>query len=235
MARGGRGGNTAATMSVRIGSDLPAAGGRRDETGRELPAGWRTRVLVPAVTELRWVGRVWTALGLGAIAAAVAAGTPGRLTALEAWGAFGLFGLVVSGSLAGLLIGQRTPPAILYARIFQVAPEPPASARAESHRATVLRAVGAALGLVLALGVAAAAGLGVTLVLLGQPRIDLLTHLPEGAQLVAAGWTLVCGACSLRVAGWISRWQEPRGKVVLTRPLASGTLAHIYYVAERVR
>jgi hypothetical protein len=86
--------------------------------------------------------------------------------------------------------------------------------------------------MIVGLAIAAAVGLTVTLLLMGKPRDEVLTHLPGAAELVAAGWTLVCGAAALRIGTWFARWERVHGRQVLCRPLHAGTLSYVYYVAE---
>lgn len=190
--------------------------------------------LLSAVHELVWVGRTWIVVGALGLAAGLVRGSPDQFTPLEAAGTVLLFGATVSGALAGVLLGRRSSPASLYAQIFDRAPGPPVRARREGYRETASRAIFAALGLVVAMTVVATIGLAATLVLMGKPRDEVLDHLAAGAELVAAGWTLVCGASALRVATWIGRWERRRRKVVLCRALLSGSMRPVYYVDDVV-
>jgi hypothetical protein len=190
------------------------------------------RPLVVASHELRWLGRGWLAAATVTLAAVLGSRSLGDLAGLEV-GACGLvFGLAVGGSVGGLVLGVRTGPPILYRRIFDLAPPPPASARSERPEITARRAVATALVGALGLAAAAVFVLPVTLVLLGRPKHDVLDHLPQAAGLVAGCWMVVAGAVALRVAEWIRRWQSFSEKLVLCAPLHSGLLRHVYYAAE---
>ena len=190
--------------------------------------------LIAAVLELRWVGRVLSLLGAVILGGALAAGPVARLTLLEVAAILLVFWFGTAGSIAGVVLGKRSGPRSVYMQIFQRSPAPPPTARAEPSRRTLVRSVWAALGLAAGQVVFAATGMAVALVFMGTPRDQVFDHLALAALLVAGGWALVCGVCALGVASWFARWQEPRGKVVLCRPLTSGMLAHVYYVADRL-
>lgn len=196
------------------------------------PAGPAPRV-VAAVGELQSVGRTWCAAGVVGLAAGVALGHPDRLTQLEAFGAALLFFLTLGAVLGGLVLGRRSPPQSDYRRILELAPSPPPGLAPEPHSRTATRAVIAALFTAVGLFVGATVSLTAVLVGLGEPRDQLLAHLPVGAELIAAGWTLVCGLAALRVGGWFAYWQDGRERVVLCRPLTAGMMGHYYYAAER--
>lgn len=149
----------------------------------------------------------------------------------EAYAAAVVFVLSVGSAVGGLVLGVRTGPLISYKRIFEIAPPPPVEAEAEAAPATAGRAVAVALAGVAGMAIVAAVVLVMTLGVLGTPRAEILEHLAPTAGLVAAGWALVSGLVTLRVAAWFARWQRPRGRVILCRPLTSGTMRHVYYVA----
>jgi hypothetical protein len=121
-----------------------------------------------------------------------------------------------------------------YARIFDRSPAPPAGLRLETGRSTASRAAWAAAGIAALLAVGAAAALIVMFILIGEPRERVLDHLAGAAGLLAAGWTLVCALASFRIAVWFRRWEARRGRTVLCRPLTSGRLGYVYYVADAV-
>ena len=187
--------------------------------------------LVGAVSELVAVGRAWLVAGAVGLAAGVLAGRPGRLTGLEAFGTALVFFLTVGAVLGGLVLGRRSGPQTEYRRILEVAPAPPESAQEEAAGRTAGRGVVAALFTVIGMYVAATVTLAAVLVGLGSPRDQLLEHLPVAAELVAAGWTLICGVVALRVAGWFEYWQRTRGRRVLCRALTAGMMGHYYYAA----
>ena len=188
-------------------------------------------MLIPAVRELRWTGRTWLLAGALALAADVALGSIEQLPVAEAYGAAVVFVLSVGSAIGGLVLGVRTGPLISYKRIFDRAPPPPVEAQPEPAAQTASRAVAVALASTVGMAVGAAVLVAIALTVLATPREEILDHLAATAGLVAAGWALVCGAVTLRVAAWFARWQRPRGKVILCRPLASGTMRHVYYVA----
>ena len=129
------------------------------------------------------------------------------------------------------MLGRRSGPQTEYRRILEIAPPPPESAEEEAASRTAGRAVVAALFTAIGMYVAATVVLAAVMLGLGSPRDQLLDHLPVAAELVAAGWTLVCGAVALRVAGWFQYWQRTRGRRVLCRALTAGMMGHYYYAA----
>jgi hypothetical protein len=189
--------------------------------------------LVPAVYELGWLARACL------LAAAVELGADALLRSVAEFSSRDLFivalvfGLPSFAILTTLLLGRRTDVSILYAQIFEHAPGFPRDARVEPGGRIARRAVVAVIGLAVVLVLPAAFGVGFLLVMMGTPRDDVLEHLPVATGLVAAGWTLLCGLAALRISHYFSRWEQRRGKVVLSRPLAAGSMRHIYYVANR--
>jgi hypothetical protein len=188
-------------------------------------------VLVPAVRELRWTGRTWLLAGMLGLAADVALGSLGSLPVAEVYGAALVFVVSVGSAIGGLVLGVRTGPLISYKRIFDIAPPPPPEAEPEPSVHTASRAVAIALASTAGMALVAAVVLTMTLGVLGTPRHEILERLAPTAGLVASGWAIVSGLVALRVAAWFARWQRPRGKVILCRPLVSGTMRHVYYVA----
>jgi hypothetical protein len=208
-----------------IDPDLPALQGEVEPALR----------LASASGELLWMGGVLAAVGLVGVAVGLAVVPVARFSPLEAMGSIVLFLLTTFAAVTGVTLGRRSGPEVLYWQKFERAPGPPPRGRLEPGRRTAARAVMAAVGLVVGLGIAAAVGLAITLILIGKPRNEVMTHLPGAAELIAAGWTLVCGVAALRIGTWFSRWESRRRRRILCRPLTAGMLAHVYYVAEAGR
>lgn len=175
------------------------------------------------------VGRTWCAAGAVGLLVGVLLGRPGQLTELEAFATGLVFFLTLGVVLGGLVLGRRSPPQTDYRRILELAPAPPHAAEEEAARTTAARAVAAALFTAAGMYVAATVTLAAVLVGIGQPRNELLDHLPVAAGLISAGWTLVCGLAALRVAGWFHHWQRTRGRRVLCPALTAGMMGHYYY------
>jgi hypothetical protein len=193
---------------------------------------WRRPPLVSSAWELRCFGRTWIAVVVLVVGVDVALGGASDLLPVEIWACALLFFLTVAGALARAFLGLRTQPDMEYARIFDRSPAPPAGLRVEGRRGTANRAAWAATGIALLLAVGAAAALVVMFVLMGRPREHVLDHLAGAAGLLAAGWTFVCALASFRIALWFRSWEAWRGgRTVLSRPLTSGRLDYVYYVA----
>jgi hypothetical protein len=188
--------------------------------------------LTSASGELLWMGGVLASVGLVGVTAGFIVVPVARFSPLEAMGSIVLFVLTTFAAVSSVTLGRRSGPEVLYWQKFERAPGPPARGRLEPGRRTAARAVMAAVGLVVGLVLAAAIGLAITLLLLGKPRDEVMTHLPGAAELIAAGWTLVCGVAALRIGTWFSRWESRRRRRILCRPLTAGILAHVYYVVE---
>jgi hypothetical protein len=188
--------------------------------------------LASASAELLWMGGVLASVGLVALTVGLVVVPVSRFSPLEGMGSIVLFLLSTFGAVTGATLGRRSGPEVMYWQKFELAPHPPPHGWLEPGRRTAVRAVVAAVGLVVGLAIAAAVGLAVTLLLIGKPPDELLTHLPGAAELIAAGWTLVCGVAALRIGTWFSRWERRHRRRLLCRPLTAGVLAHVYYVAE---
>jgi hypothetical protein len=188
--------------------------------------------LASASGELLWMGGVLSSMGLVGVTTGFAVVPVGRFTPLEVMGSIVLFVLTTFAAVTGATLGRRSGPEVLYWQKFERAPPPPARGWLEPRRRTAVRAVIGAVGLVAGLAIAASVGLALTLLVLGKPRDEVLTHLPGAAELIAAGWTLVCGVVALRIGTWFSRWESRQRRSILCRPLSAGILAHVYYVAE---
>lgn len=186
--------------------------------------------LVRADTELRALAAAWGAAAVLTLAAALAIGV-GEFTTLEVDATAIVLGLTVVCALGGVFLGRRTGPAHAYRQLFEYAPRPPSTARGESNGQTMRRALTVALATGAGALPIAFFALGLTLLVFGKPRSQLLDHLPAAAALVASGWILVCAVAARTVAAWFERWEQARGKVILCHPLRSGTVAHVYYVA----
>ena|SRR5437588_1704991 len=189
--------------------------------------------LVVARRELRWIGRTASAAGILILIGDLSARSLTHVTGVEAVVTALVFGISTSAAMGSLVLGVRTGPSILYVRIFELAPSPPADARGEPPRATAIR--GVATGLAAAAGLLAAAAilLGATLGLTGESADVFVKRLPDLTALVAGGWLLVLGVIALRVAVWFGRWEARRGKVLICPRLHSGMLRHVYYAAAR--
>ena len=188
--------------------------------------------LASATGELLWMGGVLSWLGLVGVTGGLVVVPVARFSPLEVMGSIVLFLLTTFGAVTGVTLGRRSGPEVLYWQKFERAPQPPARGWLEPPRHTAVRAVVGAVCLVAGLAIAASVGLALTLLLIGKPRDEILIHLPGAAELIAAGWTLVCGVAALRIGTWFSRWERRRRRRILCRPLSAGTLAHVYYVAE---
>jgi hypothetical protein len=186
-------------------------------------------LIVPARRELTRFGWTWMALGTSLLAAAFATGSTDELDGAELILILALVGLSLGCVLGALLLARRTGPDILYYRILDRAPPPPNSPR-ELAGATTRRVIPPAILIVLGLLVAGFIGTGVMLVLGGQPRSGIGDDLAGGALLVAAAWTLTCGATGLRMASYFGRWERMRNAEVLCRPLKAGTMRPVYWV-----
>jgi hypothetical protein len=189
------------------------------------------RWLVSAVAELRLLAANLGALGALGVVLDLGAGHLGRLSPLETAGVLLVFGLSVGGTLASLVLGRRTGPAMLYRRVLDRAPPPPPNARPEPARRTTARAVGVALAMAIAFAVAATVLQALSITIMGKPRDEVPDHLVQAAALVAAGWLLVCAAAARVIARWFERWERARHKTVLCAPLQSATLGEVYFVA----
>jgi len=189
-------------------------------------------LLVPARRELARFGWIWIATGAALLVVAFTSGTTAELDLAELTLILVLLGLSLGCVLGALLLARRTGPEILYYRILDRAPPPPPAPR-ETPGATTRRVLPPALTAVIALLVAAFIGAGMMLLFGGQPRDEVGADLPAGTLLVAAGWTLTCGAAGLRMASYFARWERLRDGRVLCRPLKAGTLRPVYWV-ERV-
>ena len=188
-------------------------------------------LLVPARRELLRFGSVWALLGSALLVVAVATGSTDELDRAELT-LIGIFvGLSLGCVLGALLLARRTGPDILYYRILDRAPPPPHVPR-ETSGATTRRVIPPAIAVVIGLLVAGFIGTGVVLVVGGQPREGVRDDLAGGALLVAAAWTLTCGAAGLRMASYFGRWEERQDAEVLCRPLKAGTMRPVYWVAR---
>jgi hypothetical protein len=199
------------------------------ESGEQI---WRRPPLVSAVHELRSFGRTWSVLAGVALAGDLVSGAVFDLSPLDVWASALLFGLTVLATLARLFLGLRTQPDMQYAQVFDRSPRPPVGVGREPARRTASRATWVAVAVAVLLAVGAGGALVVMLGLIGKPREQVLDDLAAAAVLVGAGWTTVCAAAAFRIAAWFSRWEVRRGRVVLCRPLSSGRLAYVYYVAD---
>jgi hypothetical protein len=186
-------------------------------------------LLVPARQELARFGWVWIALGAALLVAAVASGSTAELDTSELVLIVVLIGLSLGCVLGALLLARRTGPDILYYRILDRAPPPPPSPR-ETPGATTRRVIPSAIAIVMGLVVAGFIGTAMMLLLGGQPRDEVRDDIAGGALMVAAAWTLTCGAAGLRMASYFGHWERLRHALVLCRPLKAGTMRPVYWV-----
>ena len=190
-------------------------------------------LVVPAVRELARFGWTWTVLGGALGLAAYASGATDELDGGEFLLVLAFVGLSLGCVLGALLLARRTGPDILYYRILDYAPPPPAGVPCETPGATTRRilppAIGVALGLVL-IGV-----VGATMMLLlgGQEPETVREDIPAGALIAGGCWTLVAGLAGLRMASYFARWQRLHDALVLCRPLKAGTMRPVYWVERR--
>ena len=189
-------------------------------------------LLVPAARELSRFGWTWTGFGAALFVAAVASGSTSELDWAEATLLLVLIGLTVGGVLGALLLARRTGPEILYYRILDKAPAPPAGVPRETPGGTTRRILPPAIALGLVLLCLGAVGAMTMLVLGGQPPDEVTDDIPAGGLITAGAWTLVCGLAGLRIASYFEHWQRMRGARVLCRPLKAGTMRPVYW-AER--
>ena len=208
-------------------------GAHRGVFDARMDPGVRRPALVLPVTELRWLSRTWLVLGLIVLAADIASGSFGQLSLLEVGGSCGMLALSVAGSVAGMALGLRTPPEMLYAQIFDRAPLPLPEFELEAEASTASRAGWAAIGVSVCLSIGAPIGVAVVLVLLGTPTASVPDHLPAAAGLVAAGWMLACSASAHQLRRWFAAWEQRRDRILLCGALSSGRLARVYYSAPR--
>jgi hypothetical protein len=185
--------------------------------------------LVPARQELVRFGWSWTALGGALLAAAFATGSTAELDSAELVLLLIFIGLSLGCALGAILLARRTGPDILYYRILDRAPPPPRVPR-ETPGGTTRRIIPSAIAVVIGLVVAGFIGTGIVLVFGGQPREEIGEDLAGGTLLIAAGWTLACGAVGLRMAAYFGRWERMRSAEVLCRPLKAGTMRPVYWV-----
>ena len=186
-------------------------------------------LLVPARRELARFGWAWTALGGALLMTAVATGSTTELDGTEMALLVVFIGLSLGCVLGALLLARRTGPDILYYRILDRAPPPPRVPR-ETSAATTRRVIPPAIAVVIGLLVAGVIGSAVMLLFGGQPRSEVRDDLAGGGLLVAAAWTLTCGATGLRMASYFGRWERMRNAEVLCRPLKAGTMRPVYWV-----
>ena len=191
------------------------------------------RPLVRAATELRCFGATWCAAGALLLAGAVAAGALGVYRAAHVVAMVAVLGLSVGCVLGGLLLARRTGPEILYLRLLDRAPPADPGYPLETPRETLRRTLPPALVLAFTLTAIAPLVVGAVLLLVGEPRREVVDGLAATALGVGGGWTLVCGLAGLRMASYFERWERKRGKTALCPPLRAGAMRHVYRVTGR--
>jgi hypothetical protein len=207
--------------------------GRTGAHARRAERSLRTLELVAATEELHAVARAWLAFAGVVLAASVVLGSPGEFTTLDVVSSLVVFVLTAGAALGAVLLGRRTSSRILYFRIFEHAPPPPGSAMGQPSPRIAARAAGAAALGAAGLLLAAAVGIGVLLVMAGQPSEQTVAHTPESAGIVGGAWMLLCAATASRVAAYCEDWESRRGRKLLCRPMRAGHMRHVYYAAER--
>jgi hypothetical protein len=186
--------------------------------------------LVRAATELRCFGWSWCVAGLVVIAGGALAGSLSELRGLTIALALNVLGLSVACMLAALVLGKRTGPRMLYARIFDRSPAAPPGVPIETPRQTAVRVIAPAAALAVVLLVVAPVVMGAALTFVGIPRDELPDELPA-ALIVSAGWLLAASAVALQVAHYFEHWERWRGRTVLCPPLRAGLMRYVYLAA----
>ena len=158
---------------------------------------------------------------------AAAARSLGGLEPITVGVSFSLLGISVACMLAALVLGQRTGPRILYARIFDRSPPAPPQLLVERPGRTAVRVVAPALALAVVLLMLAPVVTGGLLVFVGIPRADLRGQLPA-ALIVSGGWLLTASGVAFQVARYFEHWERWRGRTVLCRPLRAGAMRYVY-------
>src|SRR3954452_19849609 len=193
------------------------------------------RILAPAVGELRGLGFTWCLLGLVAVALPLAFGGLLDMPGIQVVGVALLLGLSVACALGGVLLAELAGPASLYWRLFDRAPAAPAGGAHETPRRTAVRAALAALAVAAVMTLICPVLLGITYVLLGVPRDEVLPHLLAGTAVVVGGWTIACGLAALRVGYYFRHWERRKGRTVLCVPARSGQVRPVSSILEQGR
>ena len=132
--------------------------------------------------------------------------------------------------LGGLLLAKRTGPDIVYTRILDLAPVLDPGVPLEPPAHTFRRTFWPALLLPLTFTAVAPFLVGGALLVVGQPRDEVLDGLAALGPPAAGGWTLVCGIAGLRMASYFERWEQRHGMRALCLPLRAGLMQHVYRV-----
>ena len=192
-----------------------------------------TRPLVRAATELRCFGTAWCVAGALLLAGTVALAASGAYEGVHVAGIVAVLGFSIGCVLGGLLLAKRTEPAILYARLLDVAPDVDDRVPCESPADTVRRTAAPAVLVALTLTAIAPFAVAVVLLIVGEPRDEVLRDLPATAPAVGGGWTLACGLAGLRMARYFERWEVRKQRTALCRPLTAGLMQRVYCVTAR--
>lgn len=143
-----------------------------------------------------------------------------------------VIGFSTAGVLGGLLLAKRTGPDMLYWRILDHAPVLDPGVPLERPAATFRRTLAPALLLPLTLTALAPFVVGAVLLMVGEPRAEVLDGLAALGPPAGGGWTLVCGLAGLRMADYFERWERRHGMRALCLPLRAGLMQHVYRVVE---
>lgn len=200
------------------------------------PAGTRTaslgsiRPFVRAATELRCFGRAWSLAGAALLAGGAVLAGLGHYNGAEAAALVAVVGFSTACVLGGLLLAKRTGPDVLYTRILDLAPVLDPGVPLEPPDRTFRRTLWPALLLPLTLTAFAPFLVGAVLLVVGQPREEVLGGLAALGPPAAGAWTLVCGIAGLRMASYFERWERRHGMRALCLPLRAGLMQHVYRV-----
>jgi hypothetical protein len=188
--------------------------------------------LVEATTELGTLVGVFGFLGGLLVAADLAVGHLGRLTALEIADVIIVYGISTGTSLAAVALGRWTGPQILYRNILDRAPDPPPQAHREPPGRTRTR--GLLIGGLTAVAFVGVAALSsaILLVVMGKDRQDVPNHLIAIAALIGGGWALACAGAAWTVRRWLERWERLRHQRILCPPLHAASFGEVYFTSD---
>jgi hypothetical protein len=193
----------------------------------------RTRPFVRAATELTCFGVAWCVAGTLLLAGTAVLGATGAYETPHVVAIVVVLGLSLGCVLGGLLLAKRTGPAILYARLLDRAPEVDDRVPLETPAETARRTIAPALLVALTLTAIAPFAVAVVLLMIGEPRDEVVRDLPATAPAAGGGWTLACGLAGLRMASYFEHWEERRRRTALCRPLTAGLMQRVYFVTDR--
>lgn len=190
------------------------------------------RPFVRAATELRCFGRAWCLAGVALLVGAAVLAGLGHYNGAEVAALVVVVGFSTACVLGGLLLAKRTGPDIVYTRILDLAPVLDPGVPLEPPGHTFRRTLWPALLLPLTLTALAPFLVGGALLMVGQPRDEVLDGLAALGPPAAGAWTLVCGIAGLRMATYFERWEQRHGMRALCLPLRAGLMQHVYRVVS---